>query len=144
MRRNVFAIVPRPVAPPVQAPPPVLPDIKISGFVVNGPHVRALFALVPKSPKDDLVYYDLSEGQSDGILQLSKINLDEQAADIVNSGVPMRLSLRENGFKVTVVSPPAAAAKLPGSIVVGTPASMPTPPMPPPPVLPPGFISPHN
>jgi len=108
-----------------------LPEIKICGFVVTGNHVRALFASVPKTAKEAGVYYDLSEGQSDGILRLQKINLDEQEAEVVNSGVPMRLTMRENGFKVA----PPSLATVPGPVKPVVSPALP---------LPPGLAVPHG
>ena len=124
LTRNAFGLVPRPLPPEVTPPPPVLPDIKICGFVVTSNRVNALFAAVPKTPKERETYFDLTEGQTDGPLQLLKIHLDQQEADVVNSGVPMRLSMSENGFKVLPVipSPPPAPTK-PGLV-----PSVPLPP----------------
>lgn len=103
--RNVFHLNPQPIPVPYEPPPPPLPDIKICGFVVEAGHARALFACVPKDAKQPELYYDLTEGERDGILQLVKIHLAEQAAEVINSGVPMTLTLRENGFGVPAVKP---------------------------------------
>jgi hypothetical protein len=121
IERNPFRLNPVPVPPPYEPPKPQLPEIKISGFVVNSGHVRALFACIPKIPKEPKLYYSLAEGERDGILQLVKIHLDEQAADIINSGVPMRLTLQENGFQLP-------AAKNPDHLAGAAQRQIPTPP----------------
>jgi hypothetical protein len=120
-KRNIFHLNPEP-APPRQEPPPAdLPAIKICGFMVNAGHVRALFASVPKNAREPQRYYDLSEGEADGILQLVKIHLDKEAAEVINSGVPMRLTMQENGFQ-------APSAKS-GNALTGTaPRQIPGPP----------------
>jgi hypothetical protein len=121
IEKNAFHLNPVPVPPPYEPPNPKLPEIKISGFVVNSGHVRALFACIPKSPKEPELYYSLAEGERDGILQLVKIHLDEQTADIINSGVPMRLTMQENGFQLP-------AAKNPDHLAGAAQRQIPTPP----------------
>jgi hypothetical protein len=101
VERNVFALNPEPQPAPVEPPKPDLPDIKLSGFVEVGGSVRALFASMPKNPKEQPLYYNLAQGETDGILQVVKIDFNHQEADIINSGTPMRLTMKQDGFKET-------------------------------------------
>jgi hypothetical protein len=98
VQRNVFGLNPEPLPAQVEPAKPDLPEIKLSGFVEVGGSVRALFALMPKDTKGEPLYYNLAEGESDGILQVVKIDFNQQEAEIINSGTPMRLTMKQNGF----------------------------------------------
>jgi hypothetical protein len=103
VERNIFHLNPEPPPPEPDVEKPDLPVIKISGFVKVGSRTRALFARVPKGPKDSWSYFNLAEGERDGILELVKISPDEKEAEVINSGTRMMLTVKDDGFS------PAAA-----------------------------------
>jgi hypothetical protein len=113
--RNVFHLNPIPPPPPVDQPKADLPVIKLSGFFVVGHKVRALFCALPsKHGKEGAAYYNLAEGEKSNILEVVKIRYHEGAVDIINSGTPMTLSLKEDGLAATD-QPPAKTAASPAS-----------------------------
>jgi hypothetical protein len=101
--RNVFHLNPEPKLE-VEPPKPDLPVIKLSGFIGDNGHVRALFASMPKNATDEPTYFNLGEGERDGILELRKIDYEQQEVEIVNSGTPMRLNMQEDGFKANAAA----------------------------------------
>jgi hypothetical protein len=107
VERNMFALRPVPPPPEPEVQKPDLPDIKISGFITIAHRRHALFAEVPKNPKEHWTFFNLAEGEREGILELLKISPDEKEAEIVNSGTRVTLTVEDNGFKS---SPPAKTA----------------------------------
>jgi hypothetical protein len=95
--RNIFHLNPIPIPPPEQ-PKIELPLIKLSGFFRQGRHTRALFCSLPKDKKDEPAYYNLSEGEKSGFLELVKIDYDKGEVEVINSGTRMTLNLKDDGL----------------------------------------------
>jgi hypothetical protein len=106
--RNVFHLnpIPPPAAP--EAATADLPVVKLSGFIEIGHKMRALFSSLPKQGKGEPIYYNLAEGEKTGILELVRIHYHEGAVDVINSGTPMTLNVKDDGLAGKV--PVAAAA----------------------------------
>lgn len=104
--RNIFHLNPPPPPPDVtnNQPPP---NIKITGIIKHENEIKALFMIPPKEAKDAATYVCLSEGEQDGVLQLVKIFQDKEECDVVNAGIRMTLSFKNNSM---APAPP----KLPG------------------------------
>jgi hypothetical protein len=113
--RNVFHLNPPPPPPTNDPAPP--PNIKITGFLKNDKELRALFAIPSKDPKEPTSYSNLAEGEQDGVLEVVKIFEDKEEVDVVNSGIRMTLSFKNNSF-----NPPKPVGGVPGQ---------PAPPIPP-------------
>jgi hypothetical protein len=105
--RNVFHLVPIPPPPEPEKPKEDLPVIQISGFVKIGKSTKALFTSAPKDKKEGPTYYSLAEGETQGFLELVRIHPDKGEVEIVNSGVKMTLSLKEDSPKNTITSAPS-------------------------------------
>ena len=108
--RNVFHLNPPPPPPSADATNADLPVVKVSGFIEIGHKMRALFSSVPKQGKGETLYYNLAEGEKTGILELVKIHYSQGVVDVINSGTPMTLSVKENSL-ASEKPPPAAAGK---------------------------------
>jgi hypothetical protein len=109
--RNVFHLNPIPPPPALEPPKVELPDIKLSGFVKIGKSTHALFACISKDKKKDPIYYDLSEGQKDGIVEVLKIREEKGEVDILNSGTPTTLTLKSDSLELAGAPPNKPAAK---------------------------------
>jgi len=96
--RNVFHLNPIPPAPAPVVSNADSPVVKLSGFIEIGHKMRALFSSMPKQGKGETIYYNLAEGEKTGILQLVKIHYPEGVVDIINSGTPMSLNVKEDGL----------------------------------------------
>lgn len=107
--RNVFRLVPPPPPPAPDVPKPDLPIIKLSGFLKVGSSTRALFSSVPKDKKEGPTYYDLAEGQKQGILEVVKIHDDAGSVEIINSGTPATLTLKDDSLTPGGVTSPVGA-----------------------------------
>ena len=94
--RNIFHLNPTPVPPPPENPPP--PNIKITGIIKSDTALKALFAIPGKEAKDLTTYLCLAEGQSEGPVELLKIFPDKEECDVVNAGIKMTLSFKNNSF----------------------------------------------
>jgi hypothetical protein len=109
--RNVFHLNPIPPPEPVDQSKADLPVIKLSGFFVVGHKVRALFcSLPPKQGKEGPAYYNLAEGEKSNILEVVKIRYHEGVVDIINSGTPMTLSLKDDSLAANDQTPAKTAA----------------------------------
>ena len=118
--RNVFHLNP----PPPPAPPPDttkadLPVIKITGIVRIGDQTRALFVSEPKDKKDNPTYFNLAEGERQGILEVVKIDPVGQKVEVINSGARATLTIKDDSLAKSEGSPPEGAAgpgerRLPG------------------------------
>jgi len=97
--RNVFHLNPIPPPPEPEAPKVELPDIKLSGFLKIGNTTHALFCYTPKDKKDGPLYYDLVDGEKQGILECVKIDESKGEVAIVNSGTPATLTLKDNSLE---------------------------------------------
>ena len=108
--RNVFHLNPvPPPEPPPEAPKPDLPKIKLSGFLRIGQKTHALFSCAPKDKKEEPIYYNLTDGEKDGILEVVKIHQDKGEVDIINSGTPATLSLKSDTLEPTAPAPAKGA-----------------------------------
>jgi hypothetical protein len=98
--RNVFHLNPPPPPPAPEEPPKAdLPDIKLSGFLKIGKTTHALFSSFPKDKKDLPTYYDLVDGEKQGILEVVKIHEDKGEVEIINSGTAATLSLKDDSLE---------------------------------------------
>jgi hypothetical protein len=108
--RNVFHLNPiPPPAPPAETPKADLPEIKLSGFLKIGKSTHALFSSRPKDKKEAPIYYDLVDGEKEGILEVVKIHEDKGEVEIVNSGTPVTLSLKNDAIKESPLAKGAEA-----------------------------------
>jgi hypothetical protein len=127
--RNVFHLNPIPPPPAPETPKADLPEIKLSGFLRIGKTQHALFSCTPKDKKDGPIYYDLADGEKEGILEVVKIHDDRGEVDIVNSGTPLTLSLKNDTLEPKETAPKkgaeAASAGPPGPQSPGGPEHMP-------------------
>ena len=123
--RNVFHLNPIPPPPEVDKPKLDLPVIKLSGFFKTGSQTRALFSSEPKKKDEVRTYFNLAAGEKDGILEVVKIDAEHGKVDILNSGAPATLNLKDDA--IAQPPPVAAAAAAPGG---GQKAVPPLPAMP--------------
>ena len=103
--RNVFHLNPIPPPPALEPAKVELPDIKLSGFVKIGKSTHALFAWISKDKKKEPIYYDLSEGQKDGLVEVIKIREEKGEVDILNSGTPATLTLKNDSLELAGTPP---------------------------------------
>jgi hypothetical protein len=129
VERNVFRLSPPPPPPSISnGPPPDLPVVNLSGFVRTGGETKVLLAVKVKTGNsaspEDTSYLTMSEGDKDGVVELVKIYPDQEMVDIKNSGTPMTLSMKENGFQNAPAAPaPGARGAGPGIRQIGMPAN---------------------
>ena len=109
--KNIFRLNPEPPPEVAPAPKPEIPMVKITGFVRNGRQTRALFVSEPKDKKEAPTYFDLAEGERQGFLELVRIHLDTEEADVINSGVPATLSFKEDSLTPSPPGPPAGGTR---------------------------------
>ncbi|MDB6057158.1 MAG: hypothetical protein JWO95_1002 [Verrucomicrobiales bacterium] len=108
IRANVFHLTdaPKPVEKPDQILQ-TLPKVNISGFLRHSDQpVRALFATVPKDPKELPRYFNLAEGEKEDILQVTKIYPNQDAVDVIIAGTPVTLTTKSNSFVQPLPPPP--------------------------------------
>jgi len=96
--RNVFHLNPMPPPPEPEQPKVELPVVKLGGFFRVGPQTKAYFCVIPKNSKDKPKNCSLSEGEKKDALEVVKIHFDKGEVDIVNSGVPMTLSVKNDAL----------------------------------------------
>src|SRR5208337_401721 len=96
--RNVFHLNPPPPPPEPEKPKLDLPVIKLSGFFKVGHKTRALFSSAPGKKEDGWTYYNLAEGEKDGVLEVLKIEESDGKVEILNSGTRATLSLKEDSL----------------------------------------------
>jgi hypothetical protein len=128
--RNVFHLNPIPPPEPAQEAPKVeLPTIKLSGFLRIGKTTHALFSYSPKDKKEEPIYYDLADGEKEGILEVVKIHEDRGEVEIINSGTPVTLSLKKDSLEPKETEPnkgpQADSGTPPGPQPPGGPEHMP-------------------
>jgi len=126
--RNIFHLNPPP--PPVKAEDQVKPDlpvIKITGIIKVGDKVRALFASQPKGGKETVTYFNLAEGERQGILEVVKIDPENESVDIINSGTPATLTVKNDKLAKNEGPPPAQPGQpgQPGAPGIPNPAGGP-------------------
>lgn len=115
IKANVFHLTdpPKPAEKPDQALLSI-PKVNISGFLRHADQpVRALFATVPKDPKESPRYFNLAEGEKEDILQVVKIHPGQDAVDVVIAGTSVTLTTKSNSF-VQPLPPPSKAGVVPG------------------------------
>lgn len=129
--RNVFRLLPIP--PPPAAPvadPMAGTTIKLTGFTrETGQPPRALFVSVPKDPKA-IAYYNLAEGERDGVLELIKIHEDTEAVEVIHAGNRITVMLKDSK-PAGAPGPGPGGLPAPAPIMVATakpaPVAMPAP-----------------
>jgi hypothetical protein len=94
--RNVFHLNPIPPPPAPETPKVDLPVIKLSGFLRIGKTTHALFSYSPKEKKEGPIYYNLADGEKEGILEVVKIHEDKGEVEIIDSGTSLTLSLKND------------------------------------------------
>lgn len=127
VRANVFQLK-EPPPPPKRDDPAILnlPKVNMTGFRKrDGQAMRALFATVPKDPKESPSYFNLAEGEKDGILEVRHIDPNQQFVDVIIAGTPTTLTISNNSF---VQQPPKAGPGNP-SIVGARPPQPVAPPV---------------
>jgi hypothetical protein len=118
--RNVFRLNPPPPPPePDKGPPPVLPDVYLSGFMRTGDQWKVYLVTKVENPDPHgaplNVYLNLAEGEKQKVgsgakqaeLQLVKVYAELEKVDIINSGTPMTLTAQDNGFAKAAAAPNA-------------------------------------
>ncbi|MGO8696849.1 MAG: hypothetical protein ACLQVY_03920 [Limisphaerales bacterium] len=126
--RNVFHLNPIPPPPPPEPSKADLPVIKLSGFFKVGKKTRALFSSAPAKKDETWTYFNLAEGEKEGVLEVVRIDEADGKVDVLNTGTPATLTLKED---VIAASPGAPGKQGPvryGLPVPGMPRrSFPTP-----------------
>jgi hypothetical protein len=132
VERNIFHLNPPPPKPEPEKPKVELPVIKITGIVDISGQKKVLFLSEPKDKKEGPFYYSLSEGENgaDGShkLELVKIHPSQDGVDVVNDGVAVTLTMKDDTLgssaaPAAATVPAAAGAKErpPGSLANGMP-----------------------
>jgi hypothetical protein len=130
IKANVFQLK-EPPPPPKRDDPAILnlPKVNITGFHRReGQPMRALFATVPKDPKESPNYFNLAEGEKDGILELKRIDPAQEFVEVIIAGTPTTLTVKSNSFVQPIVIPKPGAPGAPGVIAARPPQPM-APPM---------------
>ena len=71
-------------------------DLKLTGLMrFAGERPRALFASVGKDPKST-EYFNLSEGEHSGRMELVKVLEDQEGAEVILSGIKMTVWLKDS------------------------------------------------
>jgi hypothetical protein len=105
--RNVFHLNPIPPPPPAEPSKADLPVIKLSGFFKVGKKTRALFSSAPKKKDETWTYFNLAEGEKEGVLEVVKIDEADGKVEVLNTGTPATLTLKED----TIAASPGAVGK---------------------------------
>jgi hypothetical protein len=108
VERNIFHLNPPPPPPEADKPKIELPVVKITGFVNIGDTSKVLFLSQPKDKREGPFYYSLAEGEksADGKFELVKIHPLQDEVDVINAGVPVTLTVKDDSLG----SSPAPAA----------------------------------
>ncbi|MGO8697769.1 MAG: hypothetical protein ACLQVY_08640 [Limisphaerales bacterium] len=124
--RNVFHLNPPPLPQLDKGPPPILPVVLLSGFMRTGDQTKVLLAVNTQRPdphgRDLTTYLTMAEGDKQevgagdkrGSVELVKIYAEQEKIDIINSGTPVTLSIKDDGFN----SPAAAKSRLSGTAAI--------------------------
>jgi hypothetical protein len=126
VERNIFHLNPPPPPPSETDKPKVeLPVVKITGFVNIGDKSKVLFLSQPKDKKEGPFYYSLAAGEKsdDGKLELVKIHPSQDEVDVINLGVPVTLTVKDDslGAAPAPAAAPAKEAPQPGHSGNGMP-----------------------
>jgi hypothetical protein len=148
VRANVFGLK-EPPPPPKHDDPAILnlPKVNITGFRKReGEPMHALFATVPKDPKDAPKYFNLAEGEKEDILELKHIDPEQKFVDVVIAGTPTQLTVASNSFVQPIVGPKAGAPVGNNAFGARPPQPVPAPPPAVPPAVPnqPGYNNQYN
>jgi hypothetical protein len=82
--------------------------INLGGFVQTADQWKVLLAVTTKSGNTATPeYLTMAEGDKEGVVELLKIYPLEDKVDINNSGTPMTLTMKDNGFASAPAAPPA-------------------------------------
>jgi hypothetical protein len=131
---NVFHLSEPPK--PVEKPDQVLltlPKVNISGFVRHSDQpIRALFATVPKDPKELPRYFNLAEGEKDGFLQVTKVYPNQDAVDVIIDGTAVTLTTKSNSFIQPLPLPSKGGLPNAAAIAYNPPVQQPISQTPPP------------
>jgi hypothetical protein len=115
VERNIFHLNPPPPPPEPEKPKVELPVIKITGFVNIGQVDKVLFVSQPKNPKEEKMYYSLSEGEktSNGghEFELVKIHPSQDAVDVINDGVAVTLTVKDDALAPSAGPAPGPAGR---------------------------------
>jgi len=139
VERNIFHLnPPPPPASDADKPKVELPVVKITGFVNIGNKSKVLFLSEPKDKKEGPFYYSLAEGEksADGKFELVKIHPSQDEVDVINAGVPVTLTVKDDSLGSSPAPAASPAAK------EGPPPGKPGNGMPGRPMFPPGRNSP--
>ena len=97
MARNVFHLVPPPppmlplIAPPAPDPPP---KIEFTGFYDMGGKKKAMFQTVATKDPADMEYFNVSQGETEGTLQLVRLDIENEEASVLYAGAPLTLHIK--------------------------------------------------
>ena len=124
LARNVFRLVPVP-PPPAQTnktDEPLIGTLRMTGFLrFPGMPYKALFVDTPKDPKVEATYFTLSEGESDGQLEVLKLMQDKEAAEVIHAGTRLTVYLKDS--KPTNFPPASATGPGAGAPQAGGPGN---------------------
>jgi hypothetical protein len=99
--KNVFHLNPPPPPPSTEtAKPPDLQKVMLSGFQKVGNRMKVYLAIPAKDPKDT-AYLALQAGEKERDVEIVNIRADKEEVDILNTGTPMTLTVKSNGFALT-------------------------------------------
>jgi hypothetical protein len=111
LKRNVFGLNQPPRPPePAKDPPPDLPEMHLTGFMRTGDQWKVLLAIKVKSPDPKAApfstYLKLAEGEKKVVMsmneklsmQVVRIYADQEKVDVINSGTPMTLTIKDDGI----------------------------------------------
>jgi hypothetical protein len=148
--RNIFHLNPPPPPPEPEKPKVELPVVKITGFLSVGTRNKVLFSATSKDEKET-AYYSLVEGEKEKSggekheLELVKIHPTKDAVDVMNDGVLVTLTLKDDGARPSgEAAAPAPAPAPPGGPPAPVMGGMPGRPMFPPRTMPPGMPVPNG
>ena len=131
VERNIFHLNPPPPPPEPEKPKVEVPVIKITGFVDIGVAEKGSLSFRnPRIKKEGTFYYSLAEGESgaDGShkLELVKIHPSQDGVDVINDGVVVTLTVKDDTLGATgAPAPPAPAKERPGMNPGGGPGGRP-------------------
>lgn len=109
--RNVFHLNPIPPPSPAEPSKADLPVIKLSGFFKVGKKTRALFSSQPKKKEELWTFYNLAEGEKEGALEVVKIDEADGKVEILNTGTPATLTLKQDSMETAAAAGPGAPRK---------------------------------
>jgi hypothetical protein len=123
VERNIFHLNPPPPPPEPEKPKVELPVVKITGFVNVGSHSKVLFVSQLKNKKDEQAYYSLAEGEKspDGKFELVRIHPAQEAVDVINDGVAVTLTVKDDSLLPSTGPTAPAAGAAPAGATTGPP-----------------------